>query len=149
MKIINSQEFKDYPELFTSQVLAHAKLEDIKTLLNLPYFKEEKYKHLLTSSLLANAKTVIKKLPILFEIAMDFEIEDYITTSYLIKSPSQNYAIISYLNDNNLPFVVDGKLNSMFNFQPMALKKKYNIDLKEIMEMYPLPLKYEEGEKVK
>ena len=149
IKIINSEEFKNYPELFTSTVLASAKLEDIKTLLNLPYFKEEKYKHLLTSSLLANAKTVIKKLPILFEIAMDFEIDDYITTSYLIKSPSQNYAIISYLNDNNLPFVVDGKLNSMFNFQPMVLKKKYNIDLKEIMEMYPLPLKYEEGEKVK
>ena len=149
IKIINSEEFKNYPELFTSQVLAHAKLEDIKTLLNLPYFKEEKYKHLLTSSLLANAKTVIKKLSILFEIAMDFEIKDYITTSYLRKSPSQNYAIINYLNDNNLPFVVDGKLNSMFNFQPIVLKKKYNIDLKEIMEMYPLPLKYEEGEKVK
>ena len=149
IKIINSEEFKKYPELFTSTVLARAKLEDIKTLLNLPYFKEEKYKHLLTSSLLANAKTVIKKLPILFEIAMDFEIEDYITTSYLRKSPSQNYAIINYLNDNNLPFVVDGKLNSMFNFQPIVLKKKYNIDLKEIMEMYPLPLKYEEGEKVK
>ena len=149
IKIINSDEFKKHPELFTSEVLARAKLEDIKTLLNLPYFKEEKYKHLLTSSLLAKAKTVIKKLPILFEIAMDFEIEDYITKSYLLKSPSQNYAIISYLNDNNLPFVVDGKLNSMFNFQPMVLKKKYNIDLKEIMEMYPLPLKYEEGEKVK
>ena len=148
IKIINSKEFKKHPELFTSEVLARAKLEDIKTLLNLPYFKEEKYKHLLTSSLLAKAKTVIKKLPILFEIAMDFEIEDYITTSYLLKSPSQNYAIISYLNDNNLPFVVDGKLNSMFNIQPMVLKKKYNIDLKEIMEMYPLPLKYEEGEKV-
>ena len=149
IEIINSDEFKKHPELFTSEVLARAKLEDIKTLLNLPYFKEEKYKHLLTSSLLAKAKTVIKKLPILFEIAMDFEIEDYITKSYLLKSPSQNYAIISYLNDNNLPFVVDGKLNSMFNFQPMVLKKKYNIDLKEIMEMYPLPLKYEEGEKVK
>ena len=149
IKIINSDEFKNYPELFTSEVLARAKLEDIKTLLNLPYFKEEKYKHLLTSSLLAKAKSVIKKLPILFEIAMDFEIEDYITTSYFLKSPSQNYAIINYLNDNNLPFVVDGKLNSMFNFQPIVLKKKYNIDLKEIMEMYPLPLKYEEGEKVK
>ena len=149
IKIINSDEFKKHPELFTSEVLARAKLEDIKTLLNLPYFKEEKYKHLLTSSLLAKAKSVIKKLPILFEIAMDFEIEDYITKSYLLKSPSQNYAIISYLNDNNLPFVVDGKLNSMFNIQPMVLKKKYNIDLKEIMEIYPLPLKYEEGEKVK
>ena len=149
IEIINSDEFKKHPELFTSEVLARAKLEDIKTLLNLPYFKEEKYKHLLTSSLLAKAKSVIKKLPILFEIAMDFEIEDYITKSYLLKSPSQNYAIISYLNDNNLPFVVDGKLNSMFNIQPMVLKKKYNIDLKEIMKIYPLPLKYEEGEKVK
>ena len=149
IKIINSEEFKNYPKLFTSEVLARTKLEDIKTLLNLPYFKEEKYKHLLTPSLLAKAKNVIKKLPILFEIAMNFEVEDYITTSYLLKSPSQNYAIISYLNDNNLPFVVDGKLNSMFNFQPMVLKKKYNIDLKEIMEMYPLPLKYKEGEKVK
>ena len=115
----------------------------------MPYFKEEKYKHLLTSSLLAKAKTVIKKLPILFEIAMNFEIENYITTNYLLKSPSQNYAIISYLNDNNLPFVVDGKLNTIFSYQPGVLKKKYNIDLKEIMEMYPLPLKYKEGVKVK
>ena len=115
----------------------------------MPYFKEEKYKHLLTSSLLAKAKTVIKKLPILFEIAMNFEIENYITTNYLLKSPSQNYAIISYLNYNNLPFIMDNKLNAMFAYQPGVLKKKYNIDLKEIMEMYPLPLKYKEGEKVK
>ena len=44
---------------------------------------------------------------------------------------------------------MDNKLNAMFAYQPGVLKKKYNIDLKEIMEMYPLPLKYKEGEKVK
>ena len=33
VKIINSEEFKAHPELFTSQTLAYAKLEDIKKLL--------------------------------------------------------------------------------------------------------------------
>lgn len=142
VKIIHSSEFKNYPWLFTSTVLAHAKIEDIKDLLNLPFFKDEKNKCLLTPTILSNAKGMIKKIPILFEIAKEFKIDNYITIKYLIKSPSQNYAIINHLNDNNIPLVLDGKLNSIFGYNPGVLKKRYNIDLKKLMEKYPLPLEY-------
>lgn len=149
-KIIHSSEFKTHPELFTSQTLAHAKLEDIRKLLSLQYFKEEKYRRLLTPSLLALSKSIIKKLPELFKIASDYGIDDFITITYLLKSPSQVYAIINYLNDNNIPLITDdNKLNPLFSYQPGALKKKYNIDLKELMRKYPFQLNYKEKGNVK
>ena len=150
VKIINSEEFKKYPHLFTSKTLACAKLDDIKTLLNLHYFEEEKYKRLLTSVVLAKAKTMITKLPILIKMAEDYKIDNYITTTYLLFSPSQNYAIINYLNCNNIPLITDDyKLNPMFGKQMGVLKKKYNIDLKELMKEYPLPIEYKEEKKIK
>ena len=135
--IINSEEFKKYPELFTSQVLAHAKIEDISELLKMPCWSDERYKKLLTSTIVARSKQMLKKLPILFEMAEEYQIENYINTSFLSLSPSQNYALINYLLDNNLPLVIDNKLNTIFGKQPIVLKKKYGIDIKELMKKYP------------
>ena len=135
--IINSEEFKKYPELFTSQVLAHAKIEDISELLKMPCWSDERYKKLLTSTIVARSKQMLKKLPILFEMAEEYQIENYINTSFLSLSPSQNYALINYLLDNNLSLVIDNKLNTIFGKQPIVLKKKYGIDIKELMKKYP------------
>ncbi len=139
-EIINSKEFKEHPELFTSTTLAHAKLKEIQALLELPYWKDEKYRRLLTSSVLANSKSIIKKLPVLFKMAEDYDIDNYLNVSFLRKSPSQNYALINYLIDNDMPLVIDYKLNSIFSYQPVVLKKKYNIDIKQLMQDYPLPV---------
>ena len=49
--MINSQEFKKYPELFTSTTLAHAKIEEIQEMINSQEFK--KYPELFTSETLA------------------------------------------------------------------------------------------------
>ena len=136
--IINSKEFKEHPELFTSEVLAHSNIEDIRLLLNLPYWQEEKYKRLLTSIIVAKSKSMLKKLPILFKMAEEYGIDEYLTTSYLILSPSQNYALINYLIDNEIPLITeDCKLNSIFGKAPNVLKKKYNLDIKELMIKYP------------
>ena len=135
--IIQSKEFQDYPELFASTTLAHAKLVYIQTLLNLPYFKEEKYKKLLSPTVLARGKKMITMLPILFEMAEKYGITDYINTSFILKPPSQNYALINYLIDNGRPLVVDSKLNSIFGNAPSILKKKYGIDIKVLIEKYP------------
>ncbi len=62
---------------------------------------------------------------------------------YLNKSPSQAYALIKY--DNNMPLIGNGKLYPIFSYQPCMIKKKYNIDLKELMKIYP----YEEFTKEK
>ncbi len=134
--ILQSEEFKNHPELFTSTVLAEGNLKDIRTLLALPYWQEEKYKKLLTSSIVAKSKQMIIKLPIQFKMAEEYGISDYLTTSFLLAAPSQNYAKINYLLDNNCSLVEDDKLNRIFSYQPGVLKKRFGIDLKELMKKY-------------
>ena len=135
-KMINSQEFKKYPELFTSTTLAHAKIEDIQKLLQMSYWNDIRYKDLLTSSVAAKSKQMITKLPVLFKMAEYYKIDGYLNTSFLLFSPSQNFALINYLNDNNIPLIENDKLNKVFGKQPGFLKKKYGIDIKEQMLKY-------------
>ena len=135
--IINSEEFKAYPELFTSQTLAHAKLEDIKKLLQMDLWNNSKYANLLTSSIVAKSKQMLKKIPILIKLAENYGFEECLNTNFLLHSPSQNYALIRYLKENDIPLTINGKLNSIFGYQPGVLKKKYNIDLNILMDKYP------------
>ena len=135
-EMINSQEFKKYPELFTSQTLAHAKIEDIQKLLQMSYWNDIRYKKLLTSSVVAKSKQMITKLPVLIRMAEYYKIDGYLNTSFLLFSPSQNFALINYLNDNNIPLIENDKLNMVFGKQPGLLKKKYGIDIKEQMLKY-------------
>ena len=134
--ILHSEEYKEHPELFTSETLAHAKIGDISTLLQMPYWSDIRFKHILTSSVLSRAKQMINKLPVLIKIAEYYEIDEYLTTSFLLVAPSQNFALINYLNDNNIPLITNGKLNSVFGKQSGLLKKKYGIDIKEQMKKY-------------
>ena len=140
-KIIKSDEYKAHPELFTSTTLAKAKLEDIQELLNLSCFQNEKYKRMLTSSIVSNSKSMIKKMPILIEMAEYYKIDDHINTNFLRHSPSQNYALINYLIENDNPLVINEKLNPIFSYQPVVLRKKYGIDIKVLMDKYPIPEK--------
>ena len=135
-KIIHSEEFEEHPELFTSETLAHAKIEDIQKLLEMPYWNDIRYKDLLTSSVAAKSKQMITKLPVLFKMAEYYKIDGYLTTTFLILSPSQNFALINYLNDNNMSLIENDKLNRVFGKQPGFLKKKYGIDIKEQMLKY-------------
>ena len=135
-KMINSKEFKEHKELFTSQTLAHAKIEDIQKLLEMPYWNDIRYKDLLTSSVTAKSKQMITKLPVLFKMAEYYKIDGYLNTTFLLFSPSQNFALINYLNDNNMPLIENDKLNMVFGKQPGFLKKKYGIDIKEQMLKY-------------
>ena len=135
--IINSEEFKKYPELFTSQTLARAKLDDIKKLLALKYWQDEKYQRLLTSSIVAKSKKMLEKLPLLIEMAEYYGISQFLNTSYLMKSPSQDYALINYLLELDIQLIHEDKLNPLFSCAPGVLKKKYNIDLNELIQKYP------------
>jgi Glu-tRNA(Gln) amidotransferase subunit E-like FAD-binding protein len=136
-KILQSVEYNEHPELFTSQTLAHAKLEDIRGLLALEYWQDNRFKSLLSSSIVAKSKVMIGKLPILIGIAERYQIANYLSINFLIKSPSENYALIQFLLDNNIPLIIDGKLNSLFSYTSSALKRKYNVDIKELINKYP------------
>ena len=135
-KILQSKEYQEHPELFTSTTLAKAKLEDIQKLLQLPYWNDEKYEKLLNPSVIANSKSMIKKLPNLIKLAEYYEIDEFINFCYLKSSPSQNFALINYLLENNIPLIVNNKLNSVFSITSGVLKKKHGIDLKVEMLKY-------------
>ena len=100
------------------------------------YWNDARYKDLLTSSVVAKSKQMITKLPVLFKMAEYYKIDRCLTTTFLILSPSQNFALINYLNDNNMPLIENDKLNMVFGKQPGFLKKKYGIDIKEQMLKY-------------
>ena len=141
-RIIQSPEFKEHPELFTSTTLVRAKLEEIRILLKMEYWADERFKKLLTSSIVAKANSMISKLPLLFRLAEVNNIDGFLTSSFLLLSPSQNYALIEYLKDNDLPLIVYNNLNPIFGKALGLLKKKYNIDIKELIKKYP----YDESE---
>ncbi len=148
-KIIQSKEFKEHPEMFTSTTLAHAKLEEVQELLKMDYWNDDRFKNLLTSSVVAKSKSMLKKIPILIEIAENYKIDNYLNTSFLLMSPSQNYALINYLIDKKRDLVIDGKLNPIFGKQPGVLKNKYNIDINKLIKEYPMPENMKEGIKIK
>lgn len=137
-KILHSKEYEEHPELFTSTTLAQAKIEDIQKLLSMDCWNDERYKKLLTSSVVAKSKSIISKLPILFDIAEEYGLTNYLNLSFILFSPSQNYALIKYLEENNLNLIIDGKLNPIFGKASGLLKKKYNVNIKTCMEKYPL-----------
>ena len=137
-KILHSKEYKAHPELFTSTTLSFAKIEDIQKLLSMDCWNDERYKKLLTSSVVARSKSMILRLPILFNLAEEYGLTDYLNTSFILVSPNQNYALIKYLEENNLKLIIDGKLNPVFGKAEGLLKKKYNIDIKTCMKKYPL-----------
>ena len=146
--MLQSPEYQEHPELFTSTTLAHANLENIRELLKMDIWKDPKYKNLLTSSIVAKARQMIIKIPILLDIAKFYQIEEYLNTSFLLFSPSQNFALIKFLEENNMSLVVNNKLNPIFGKAPGLLKKKYNIDVKRLMTIYPFDdqlLKENEG----
>ena len=73
---------------------------------------------------------------IIFVPFLPDDIDNFLNTSFLLFSPSQNYALIQYLKENNLPLIIDGKLNPIFGKQSGVLRKKYNIDIKELIQKY-------------
>ena len=74
---------------------------------------------------------MITKLPVLFKMAEYYKIDGYLNTTFLLFSPSQNFALINYLNDNNIPLIENDKLNMIFGKTTrIPKKKKYGIDIK-------------------
>ena len=87
-----------------------------------------------------------------FELARKYNInEKYITTNFLIKSVSQNYALINWLIENNMPMIENERLNSIFSYIPGKIKEKFGVDIKELQQKYKLEdlVKKEVKKKVK
>ena len=76
--------------------------------------------------------------PVQPKINEQYNIDEFLTVSFLLKSPSQNYALIMYvLNDDKLNLIENGSLNKIFNMTTTILKRKYGLDIKDLMLEYP------------
>lgn len=113
------------------------KIEDIRELLNLPYWNDDRFKKLLVPSVIIHCRSMLKKLPILIKVSEKYCIDKYLNLSFLMLLLRQSFALINYLCDNNIALVVNEKLNPMFNFYHAALKSKFGIDFKKLMVKYP------------
>ena len=87
---------------------------------------------------------MIKKIPKLIKLAEEHQIDQYLTSYFLRLSPSHVYALICYLESNNIDLVVNNRLNPLFAHTAGRLKEKYQIDMKELMKKYP----YEESKEM-
>lgn len=140
-EFINSQEYKEHPELFGDVVLARSSVKKVKDMIHSDEFKE--YPHLFTPQVLAHSRVMFKKMPVLIKLAEKYGIDGSLTTSCFMKSPSQFYAIINYLIEIGqregitAPLFKEGNLHPFFTYTSTQLKERFNIDLKELIKRYP------------
>ena len=134
--ILSLKEWENlkFQGLLTSTIWNNS-AEDIQKKLFLPYWNEEKYAKLLTPSIFSIS---IKRIIDAIEVAETFNIEEWITITFLRKSKIQLLALIHYLEDNQIPLIVNEKLHPFFSVAPSILKKKYHIDLKYLVEQEKL-----------
>ena len=75
----------------------------------------------------------ITKIEKIIETIEKLKLEKYITASCLNLSPIQIKALYHYLQDNNNPVIIDNKLNPLFNVAPLAMLKRYGVNLKQLV----------------
>lgn len=119
-----------FQPLLTSSIWL-SKYKSIKKKLNLSYFQDEKYQHLLTPTIFViPIQNIVDNIQ-LFE---EFGIERFITANSLRRGINVQRALFEYLTSNNIDFVIDGKLNPKLNASTKKLKDVYGIVLKDLMK---------------
>jgi len=151
---------KKFDKLLTPVIWNKSSIQIEKTL-NLPYWNDPNYCSLLSSTiwlidddkiknvlLLLDNKKIINslnpsivsiKLENIIEIIEIFEknnILDFIKPSIFRKDPREIEYKIQYMLDNNIPLIVDNKLNGIFNRSDANMKIKHNISINELFELY-------------
>ena len=116
--------------LLTSSIW-NSTAKSVQQKLSLPYWNDKKYIKLLTPSIFVITQ---KKIIDAIEVAETFGIENWITIIFLRKSKIQLLALIHYLQDKQIPLIINEKLHPIFSAAPNILKTRYHIDLKSLVE---------------
>ena len=130
-KILSIPEWEDpkYQNLLTSSIWLST-YEKIKRILAMPEWNNSKYSHLLKSCMLPVKVNKIREIIALFE---ELGLSDYLTSSIFQKSIKQIKAVYDYLIENNIPVIINDKLNPLFNCSKSIMLKRYVINLDELM----------------
>ena len=126
-------EDKKFQGLLTSNIW-HSKAKGVKSKIHLDYWKDNRYRHLLTPSIFSISINNIDEGIKLFE---EYNISEYIITNSLRKNQREQRKLIEYMMTNNISLIIveengKEKLNPILNTSTPKLKEKYGIDIKKI-----------------
>lgn len=123
---------EEYRDLRTSNIWASNKNE-IEKKLNLPFWIDERYIHLLKPTIFSINSLQITNNILLLE---KYGISSFITLNCLRRNTIQLERLIEYLIENEIELIVETnagkKLNPILSASNKILKEKYGIDIKNI-----------------
>ena len=133
---------KDKKYLISSRVY-NRNVNQVKNILELPYWKENKFQKLLTSEILQNKEYQYLLTPSIFNVSLtnlynmidlfkEYSIDKYITNRCVRRNVNLQRKLIEFMIENNVNLIIDNKLNPILNASNKALKENYNIDIKKI-----------------
>ena len=121
--------------LLTSSIWK-ASYKNIKNVLAMEEWNDPRYSKLLTTNILMIKPEKIRNS---IKLSKYFDIDKFMTVNLVRKPLNQVYAIGSYLIDHNIPLVDNMKLHPFFSIEGSVAKKRYNIDIKKLVQLYPMP----------
>ena len=127
---LTKEQKEVFMPLLTSNIW-NSNPENIKAIIESKIWENNLYRKLLTKSIWNKSITKIEKI---IETIEKLKLEKYITASCLNLSPIQIKALYHYMKCNNIPAIIDGKLNPLFNLAPSLMLKRYRVNLKELVE---------------
>ena len=80
-----------------------------------------------------------KKIRNTIKVCEYFNIDSHMTVNLVRRPIEQVYAIACYLQSMNISLVDNMKLHAFFSYANSVLKKKYKIDVKKLVQLYPMP----------
>lgn len=125
----------EYKDLRTSNIWV-SKKNEIETKLNLTFWKDDRYKHLLKPTIFSINSSQIKNNILLLE---KYCISSFITINCLRKNTYDLEQLIEFLIEKEIELVVDDKkggkkLTPILSASNKVLKEKYGIDIKNIRQ---------------
>lgn len=128
--ILKMKEFEDpkFKHLLTSSIWAN-RPEQISSKLKMPYFEMPEYRHLLTPSIFLITEENINDNILLFR---EYGLDKHIMPTNIRTNAEDQRLLIEYMVENNIPFVIRGKLHEILRKTTTKELKKYNIDLNSL-----------------
>ena len=128
----NDERFRP---LLTSTIWK-ASYKNIKSVLAMEEWNDTEYSKLLTTNILMIKPEKIRNS---IKLGKHFNIDKFMTVNLVRKPLNQVYAIGCYLMKRNISLVDNMKLHTFFSIEGIVLKRKYNIDIKKLVQLYPMP----------
>ena len=130
-KLIGDREYLKCDQLYERNI------EEIRKILEMPEWKDERYSHLLKPSIFSVSEKNIRPT---IELFKKYGIDEYISNKALRRNVTTQRKLLKYMEIHNIPYLTENndgtyKLNKIINATNTVLKNKYHIDLSKMVDI--------------